>query len=83
LFYYCFRIPPYQSKKIASVRKEKKLYLWDWSVIEEDGQRLENLVASHLLKYCETFAKCLISFKFKEDEKFNHRNTLSISRIKF
>ena len=42
LFYYCFRIPPYQSKKIAAVRKEKKLYLWDWSVIEEDGQRLEN-----------------------------------------
>jgi len=31
----------------------------------------------------ETFAKCLISFKFKEDEKFNHRNTLSISMIKF
>ena len=38
LFYYCFRIPPYQSKKIASVRKEKKLYLWDWSVIEEEGK---------------------------------------------
>jgi len=52
-FYYCYRIPPFQSRKIASVRKEKKLYLWDWSVIEEDGQRLENLVASHLLKYCD------------------------------
>lgn len=52
LFYYCFRIPPYQSRKIAAVRKEKKLYLWDWSVIEEDGQKLENFIASHLLKYC-------------------------------
>ena len=51
-FYYSFRIPPYQSKKIASVRKEKKLYLWDWSSIEIMGARLENIVALHLLKYC-------------------------------
>ena len=29
----------------------------------------------------ETFAKCSILFKFKEDEDFNHRNTLSISKI--
>jgi len=43
-FYYCFRIPPFQSKKIAAVRKEKKLYLWDWSAIEEDGQKLENFI---------------------------------------
>jgi len=30
----------------------------------------------------ETFEKCSILFKFKEVEDFNHRNTLSISRIK-
>ncbi len=30
----------------------------------------------------ETFEKCSILFKFKEDEDFNHRNTFSISRIK-
>jgi hypothetical protein len=30
----------------------------------------------------ETFEKCSILFEFKEDENFNHRNTLSISRIK-
>ena len=29
----------------------------------------------------ETFEKCSFLFKFKEDENFNHRNTLSISRI--
>jgi hypothetical protein len=29
----------------------------------------------------ETFEKCSILFKFKEDENFNHRNTLSILRI--
>jgi len=30
----------------------------------------------------ETFAKCLILFKFKEGENFKHRNILDISRIK-
>jgi len=30
----------------------------------------------------ETFEKCSILFKAKEGENFNHRNTLSISRIK-
>ncbi|MCU0288536.1 MAG: ATP-binding protein [Acidobacteria bacterium] len=52
-FYYCFRVAPYQSKMIASVRKEKKLYLWNWSHLVEEGSKLENLVALHLLKYCD------------------------------
>jgi len=30
----------------------------------------------------ETFEKCSFLFKFKEGENFNHRNTLSISKIK-
>jgi len=30
----------------------------------------------------ETFEKCSILFKTKEGENLNHRNTLSISRIK-
>jgi len=30
----------------------------------------------------ETFAKCSILFKYKKGENFNHRNTLSILRIK-
>jgi uncharacterized protein len=50
--YFCFRISPLGSKKIRAVRKEQKVYLWDWSLIEEEGPRFENLVASHLLKYC-------------------------------
>lgn len=50
--YYCFRIPPYGPPKVRAVKKEQKVYLWDWSEIEEEGFRWENLVASHLLKYC-------------------------------
>lgn len=50
--YYCYRIPPFGSPKIRAVKKERKTYLWDWSVVENDGVRFENMVASHLLKYC-------------------------------
>ena len=52
-FYYHFRIYPFHHKKIRSLKKEPKLYLWDWSEVpDERGARLENIAASHLLKMC-------------------------------
>lgn len=48
--YYCFRISPFTKKISRSVKKEQKLYLWDWSQIEDESARFENMVASHLLK---------------------------------
>jgi uncharacterized protein len=50
--YFCYRISPYGAPKIRAVKKEQKLYLWDWSSVESPGARFENLVGSHLLKYC-------------------------------
>lgn len=50
--YYCYRISPFGSPKIRAVKKEQKLYLWDWSTVQSEGFRFENMVASHLLKYC-------------------------------
>lgn len=50
-FYYHFRVYPFTSKKVRSLKKEPKLYLWDWSEVEDEAARFENLVASHLLKY--------------------------------
>ncbi|MBI2150739.1 MAG: DUF4143 domain-containing protein [Acidobacteria bacterium] len=50
--YVCFRIAPFGSARIRAVRKEKKLYFWDWSLAPEGGPRFENFVACHLLKYC-------------------------------
>lgn len=51
--YYCYLLAPYGSSEIKSVKKAPKLYLWDWSQIEDEGFRFENLVASHLLKWCD------------------------------
>jgi uncharacterized protein len=48
----CFRIAPFGAPRIRAVKKERKLYLWDWSMVDEPGARFENLVASHLLKLC-------------------------------
>lgn len=50
--YYCYQIAPFGSPKIRAVKKLQKLYMWDWSQVVDDGPRFENLVASHLLKYC-------------------------------
>ena len=50
--YVIFRISPFGASKIKAVTKEQKLYLWDWSQNPDEGARFENMVASHLLKYC-------------------------------
>ena len=52
-FYYGFRIYPFQYSKIKSLRKEPKLFLWDWSQVSDESPRFENMVASHLLKFCD------------------------------
>ena len=50
--YYCFRVSPWGSKEIVrALKKEQKLFLWDWSQVRDEGARFENLVASILLKY--------------------------------
>ena len=50
--YYAFVISPYGSPKIRAVKKEQKLYLWDFSQVEDLGARFENMVACQLLKFC-------------------------------
>lgn len=50
-FYYHFRIYPFHSHRMKSLRKEPKLYLWDWSELTSESAKLENMVASHLLKF--------------------------------
>ena len=50
--YVCFRIAPFGAPRIRAVKKEAKLYLWDWSEVPGREERFENLVACQLLKHC-------------------------------
>lgn len=45
-----FRVAPYGPPRIKSVKKEQKLYFWDWPRAEAEGARFENLLALHLLR---------------------------------
>jgi uncharacterized protein len=51
-FYYAFSIHPYVKKGLRSIKKQPKLYLWDWSEVDDPSARFENLIAAHLLKAC-------------------------------
>ncbi len=53
--YYCFRVMPFHSRLERAIKKESKYYLWDWSQVENKGPRFENMVASHLLKFCDFY----------------------------
>ncbi len=50
--YYCFRIQPFGLPRLRASTKERKLYMWDWSLCEDEAAKFENLVASNLLKFC-------------------------------
>ena len=49
-FYYCFRIKPWHKNVPKTLLKQPKLYFWDWSIVQDQGGRHENFIASHLLK---------------------------------
>jgi predicted AAA+ superfamily ATPase len=49
-FYYCFTLQPWTKNVSRSLLKEPKVFLWDWSLVEDHGARVENFIASHLLK---------------------------------
>ncbi len=50
--YYFFDVTPYSKSIARSLRKEAKVYLYDWTEVRDEGARFENFVASHLLKAC-------------------------------
>ena len=51
--YGIFRVPPFGAPMLRAVKKERKHYQYDWSLVSSPGARFENLVASHLLKWVE------------------------------
>jgi predicted AAA+ superfamily ATPase len=51
--YFLFEIKPWSKKITRSIKKEGKIYLWDFSEIENEAVKFENLVAMHLKKTCD------------------------------
>lgn len=45
-----FRLSPYGGPRIKAVKKEQKLYFWDWARCASEGARFENMLALHLLR---------------------------------
>jgi len=50
--YYSFSLQPWSENITRSLLKEPKIYLWDWSLLQDPGAKAENFVACHLLKAC-------------------------------
>lgn len=51
--YFLFEIKPWHKKVTRSIKKEGKIYLWDYSEIDNEAVKFENLVAVHLKKACD------------------------------
>jgi len=76
--YICFKVPPYARDIARSLSKESKYYLYDWLPIEQQGPRLENIVAVHLQKVCHfwtdfaygVFELCYLRTKDKKEVDF-------------
>lgn len=49
--YAVFRLAPFGPPRMRAVKKERKHYHLDWSVVPNEAARFENLVACHLLKW--------------------------------
>ena len=50
--HYCFRMEPFSGSCRGALRHASKLYLWDWSAVDDSALRFENLVACALLRWC-------------------------------
>ena len=50
VFYLIFRVPPWTKKISRAILKEKKVYLFNYPEINNEGYRFENMVALELLR---------------------------------
>jgi uncharacterized protein len=76
--YYLFEIRPFAGKLARTLRREAKVYLYDYSVVEDAGARFENIVALHLRKLVDAwndqgegdFALCYVRDKERREVDF-------------
>jgi len=55
--YLVFTIRPWHRNILRSIKKEKKLFFLDWSILEDPGKRFENLLAVALLRLAARFTE--------------------------
>jgi predicted AAA+ superfamily ATPase len=55
--YLVFTIRPWQRNVIRAIKKEPKLYFYDWSVLDDPGARFENMTAVTLLRMAARFTE--------------------------
>ena len=75
---YLFEIRPYSGRLARALRREGKVYLYDFTRIEKPGPRFENLVALALRKLCDAwtdfghgdYALCYVRDKEKHEVDF-------------
>ncbi len=48
--FFTFIIRPYHKNIPKTLRKQQKIYLFDWALLKDPGAKKENLVAVHLKK---------------------------------
>lgn len=56
--YFLFEIRPFSGKLARTLQREGKVYLFDFTVIENEGARFENMVALHLKKAVDAWTDC-------------------------
>lgn len=56
--YLIFLIPPYASSLARSIKKEQKIYFWDWGIHQDEGKRFENFLAVQLMKAISAWNEC-------------------------
>jgi predicted AAA+ superfamily ATPase len=53
--YYLFAVSPYSSRLARTIRRTKKVYLFDYTEVDNPGARFENMVALHLKKLTDAW----------------------------
>lgn len=50
--FYVYEIKPYHRSIPRALKKEGKIYFWDFAEVPQPAPRFENMIANHLLKAC-------------------------------
>jgi hypothetical protein len=53
--YYLFALRPHSRRVQRGLKRERKVYYWDWAEVRDESARFENLIVSHVRKACHAW----------------------------